>query len=76
MTAEWEAAMRAIAGGSETMDRFLATTTTQLAALVAEAKARRALPPPPPAKLVASRPQAKSTSRHALFRHSSRSGRH
>src|ERR1019366_2341758 len=45
MTAEWEAAMRAIAGGSARMDRFLATTTTQLAALVAEAKARRALPP-------------------------------
>ena len=76
MTAEWEAAMRAIAGGSETMDRFLATTTTQLAALVAEAKARRALPPPPPPKLVASRPQAKSSARRSLFSRSSRSGRH
>ena len=48
MTAEWEAAMRGIAEGSETMDRFLGRTAVELAVLVSEGKARRVLPPPPP----------------------------
>ena len=49
MTAEWEAAMRAIADGTQTMDGFVDRTAVQLAALVADAKAGRVVPPPPPA---------------------------
>ncbi len=61
MTAEWEAAMRAIAEGSETMDAFLARITDQLRALIDEAKSRRIVPPPPPpaAPLPGTRPAGK-----------------
>jgi DNA topoisomerase-3 len=66
MTAEWEAAMRAIAEGGETMAGFLEKRSTQLAVLVAEAKARRIVtpPPPPPAPSVA-RPGPSGPSRRA-----------
>jgi DNA topoisomerase-3 len=65
MTAEWEAAMRAIGEGSETMAGFLEKRTAQLVALVAEAKARRVVPAPPPsaASAAEARPRAKSASR-------------
>jgi DNA topoisomerase-3 len=48
MTAEWEAAMRGIAEGTETMAGFLGRTAVELGALVSEGKARRLVPPPPP----------------------------
>jgi DNA topoisomerase-3 len=48
MTAEWEAAMRGIADGTETMDGFLGRTAVEIGVLVSEGKARRLVPPPPP----------------------------
>ena len=69
-TAEWEAAMRRIADGTETMESFLARTAGELVALVTEAKSRRVLPPPPPAAEPsptrgAHRPRASNRSRPA-----------
>jgi DNA topoisomerase-3 len=49
MTAEWEAAMRAIAESSETVEGFLERITVQLGGLISEGKTRRIAPPPPPA---------------------------
>jgi len=69
-TAEWEAAMRPIADGTDTMDRFLERTAAELVTLIAEAKSRRVLPPPPPAAEPSStrgahRPRASNRSRPA-----------
>jgi DNA topoisomerase-3 len=69
-TAEWEAAMRRIADGTDTMERFLERTAAELVTFIAEAKSRRVLPPPPPAAEAAStpgahRPRASNRSRRA-----------
>jgi DNA topoisomerase III len=48
MTAEWEASMRAIAEGGETLEGFLEKRASELAGLLGDAKARRLPPPPPP----------------------------
>jgi DNA topoisomerase-3 len=49
MTAVWEAAMRAVQGGTQTVDAFVARVGAQLAELVADGRAlgRIAVPPRP-----------------------------
>jgi DNA topoisomerase-3 len=65
MTAEWEAAMRAIADGSETMNGFLERMTTELGALIEEGKARRLVPPPPPPPPPSPRPRTSAAPRRS-----------
>jgi DNA topoisomerase-3 len=55
MTAVWEAAMRAVCSGAQTLDAFVARVSAQLEALVADGRAlgriavpAAAAPPPPP----------------------------
>jgi DNA topoisomerase-3 len=73
MTAEWEATMRAIAEGRETIDGFLARTAVELSALVLDAKSRRIVPPPPPGPTPSARPSARGGARSS--RASGRPGR-
>ncbi|MGH7440585.1 MAG: DNA topoisomerase, partial [Polyangiaceae bacterium] len=77
LTATWEAALRAITDGRQTLDAFLARVGAHLAQLVAEGRAlgRVAVPPAAPAPPARARSTRKSHSADARTPHTGRQRR-
>jgi len=70
MTAVWEAAMRAVQGGTQTLDAFVARVGAQLAELVADGRAlgRIAVPPRPTPAPKPGRPNAPNPGKSGIKR--------